>query len=273
MRIKIAVLLTFLFTVTSVLSQEVGIQLYSLRNQFKKNVPSTLKLIRSWGIKKIEGGDNTYGLSEKKFIKLLDENGLDIVSLGTSYEELRDNPKRSLERAKKFGADYVMCAWISHDFGNFSFDDISKATEVFNKAGKILKEEGITLVYHAHGYEFKPYKQGTLFDYMVQNARNFDFEMDTYWIVHGGENPLKLLQKYPGRFKLMHLKDMRKGTESDGSGHSDVETNVVLGTGQIDMKAVIAEAKKQGIKYMFIEDESSRVVEQVPKSLVFINAQ
>lgn len=254
---------------TSVFAQDVGIQLYSLRHQFENDVPGTLQLIKSWGIQKIEGGENTYGLSEQEFIGLM-EAGFDVVSVGASYDELKDNPQTAVTRAKAFGADYVMCAWISHDFGNFTFDNISEATDVFNRAGKVLKASGLQLVYHAHGYEFKPYEDGTLFDYMAKNAENFDFEMDTYWVVHGGEDPVELMRKYPGKFKLMHLKDMAKGTENDGSGHGDVETNVVLGTGEIDIKAVVAEAKKQGVKYMFIEDESSQVVEQVPKSLEFL---
>lgn len=253
-------------------SQEIGIQLYSLRNQLDKDVPGTLKLIKSWGIDQLEGGINTHGYDIGEYAALLNDLGFDLVSADASFEELRDNPDKAIERAKTFGADYVMCAWISHDVGNFTFDDVVNATAVFNKAGKILKENGLQLVYHPHGYEFKSHAEGTMFDHMAQNAKHFDFEMDTYWVVHGGEDPVALLKKYPGKFKLMHLKDMAKGTKSDGSGHSDVETNVVLGSGIIDFKAVLAEAKKQGIKYMFIEDESSKVVEQVPQSLKFLKS-
>jgi sugar phosphate isomerase/epimerase len=135
-----------------------------------------------------------------------------------------------------------------------------------------LREHGIQLAYHAHGYEFRPYKDGTLFDYMAQNAKYFDFEMDVYWVHHGGEDPLKLLRKYPSKFILMHLKDMEKGTKKDNTGHADVETNVILGTGEVDIAGVVAEAKKLGIKYMFIEDECSRVVKQVPESLKYLES-
>lgn len=126
------------------------------------------------------------------------------------------------------------------------------------------------MAYHAHGYEFRPYKDGTLFDYMMQNATNFTFEMDVFWVQHGGEDPLSLMKKYPSKVTLLHLKDMQKGVKGNDTGHEDVETNVVLGTGQIDMAGVVAEAKKLGVEYMFIEDESSRVVEQVPLSLEFL---
>ena len=257
------------FGTTNVLAQEVGLQLYSLRNQFKKDIPSTLKLINDWGITVLEGGDS-YGMPEEEFKGLLAKNNLKVVSVGAGFNDLANAPEEVVKKAKSYGATYVMCAWIPHDGNNFDISDTQKAVEVFNRAGKILRDNGIKLAYHAHGFEFRPYKDGTLFDYMAQNAKYFDFEMDVYWVHHGGEDPLKLLKKYPSKFILLHLKDMEKGTKKDNTGHADVETNVVLGTGEVDIAGVVAEAKKLGIKYMFIEDECSRVVEQVPKSLRYL---
>tara|TARA_A100000171_G_scaffold11222_1_gene9043 strand:- start:1512 stop:2342 length:831 start_codon:yes stop_codon:yes gene_type:complete len=257
------------FGTTNVLAQEVGLQLYSLRNQFKEDIPSTLKLINDWGITVLEGGDS-YGMPEEEFKGLLAKNNLKVVSVGAGFNDLANAPEEVVKKAKSYGATYVMCAWIPHDGNNFDISDTQKAVEVFNRAGKILRDNGIKLAYHAHGFEFRPYKDGTLFDYMAQNAKYFDFEMDVYWVHHGSEDPLKLLKKYPSKFILLHLKDMEKGTKKDNTGHADVETNVVLGTGEVDIAGVVAEAKKLGIKYMFIEDECSRVVEQVPKSLRYL---
>jgi len=257
------------FGTTNVLAQEVGLQLYSLRNQFKEDIPSTLKLINDWGITVLEGGDS-YGMPEEEFKGLLAKNNLKVVSVGAGFNDLANAPEEVVKKAKSYGATYVMCAWIPHDGNNFDISDTQKAVEVFNRAGKILRDNGIKLAYHAHGFEFRPYKDGTLFDYMAQNAKYFDFEMDVYWVHHGGEDPLKLLKKYPSKFILLHLKDMEKGTKKDNTGHADVENNVVLGTGEVDIAGVVAEAKKLGIKYMFIEDECSRVVEQVPKSLRYL---
>nr|WP_298930936.1 sugar phosphate isomerase/epimerase [uncultured Allomuricauda sp.] len=252
------------------IAQEVGIQLYSLRNQFSKNVPETLKLIKSWGITTIEGGENTYGLEQSHFIDLLKKYNLNTVSVGTNQDELRDNPQMVVDRAKAFGAKYAMCPWILHKGNNFTIKDVQKAVAIFNTSGKLLRENGINLVYHIHGYEFRPYKNGTLFDYMVENSKNFDFEMDVFWTQHGGEDPLKLLKKYPSKFKLMHLKDMEKGIVGDNTGGADDDTNVVLGTGSIDIKSIVLKARELGIKYMFIEDESTNVENQVPESLEFL---
>ena len=247
-----------------------GIQLYSLRNQFDKDVPGTIKTIKSWGIKVIEGGENTYGMEESGFISLLKENGIKTASVGTSVDELRDNPQETIRRAKAFGARYAMCPWIPHEGDNFTIDDTKTAVNVFNKAGKLLKANGLTLVYHPHGYEFRPYEDGTLFDFMAKNAKHFDFEMDVFWVKHGGEDPMALFEKYPHKFKLMHLKDMRKGVVGNNTGHGNDEDNVTLGRGSIAIKDLVRKGKALGVEYMFIEDESSRVMEQVPLSLEFL---
>lgn len=250
-------------------AQDVGLQLYSLRNQFKTDVSGTLQLVSSWGITKVEGGDS-YGLPKNEFQILLKQNNLTVVSVGASFSDLEKNPQNVVDLAKSYGAKYVMCAWVPHEDNQFAIEETKYATKVFNRSGKILKKNGITLAYHAHGYEFRPYKDGTLFDYMMRKATDFTFEMDVFWVQHGGEDPLALMKKYPSKVTLLHLKDMQKGVKGNNTGHEDVETNVVLGKGQIDIAGVVAEAKKLGVEYMFIEDESSRVVEQVPQSLDYL---
>ncbi|MDO1511585.1 sugar phosphate isomerase/epimerase [Maribacter confluentis] len=252
-------------------AQEVGLQLYSLRNQFKVNVANTLGLINEWGITKIEGG-GTYDMPLEEFKALLAENKLEMVSVGASFEDLENNVGKVIKDAKDFGAKYVMCAWVPHEGNKWALEETKHASEVFNQAGKKLQESGLILVYHPHGYEFRPYRKGTLFDYMAKNATNYTFELDVFWAQHGGEDPLALMKKYPSKITLLHLKDMEKGVEGNDTGHEDDETNVVLGTGQIDIAGIVAEAKKLGIEYMFIEDESTNVVSQVPQSLTYLKS-
>ena len=252
-------------------AQEFGLQLYSLRNQFNNNIEETLKTIANWGINTIEGGD-TYGMDEAEFRALLTKYELNPISIGVDYEELRDNPKEVVEKALRYGARFVMCAWIPHDGNRFDIQNTKTAVEVFNKAGALLKRAGITLAYHAHGYEFRPHEYGTLFDYMAKHAENFSLEMDVFWITHGGANPLALLEKYPDFVVMLHLKDMEKGVVGNNTGSENVETNVVLGQGQIDIQGIVRKAYQQGIRYMFIEDESSRVESQVPKSLAYLKS-
>ncbi len=267
---------TFLLLMLSsqlLFAQEIGLQLYSLRNQFKKDVPGTLAEIKSWNIHELEGG-GTYGLTMNEFKKLLDQNNLKIVSVGAEYEQLKSNPQTVIDEAKAFGANYVMCAWIPHKGDAFNIDDVKSAIDVFNKAGKQLAENGLTFCYHAHGYEFRPYEGGTLFDYMAAHTdpRYVNFEMDVYWIKHPGQDPVALMKKYPTRFPLVHLKDRQPGTQGNQNGRADEETNVVLGKGDVDIKAVMEEAKKIGVKHYFIEDESSRSEEQIPQSLNYLHS-
>ena len=250
-------------------ADDLGLQFYSLRNQFKKDIPGTLDLISQWGIENIEGGE-TYGMDQDEFLALLKQKGLQVVCVGADYNDLNGSVDQIVEKAEAYGAKYVMIPWIPHDGDNFTFEDTEKAVSLFNKAGKELSKAGLNLVYHPHGYEFRPHEGGNLMDFMLNNAEHFDFEMDVFWFQHGGADPMSYLNKYPDKFKLMHLKDMEKGVEGNDSGHEDVETNVILGTGQIDIAGLVQRGRELGVEYMFIEDESSRVVDQVPQSLEFL---
>ena len=272
MKLKTTLLIIiFQFSNSALFAQEFGIQLYSLRNQFNSDIEKSLKTISDWGINTIEGGD-TYGMEESEFRSLLKKYELNPISIGASYDELKDDPKGVAQKALRYSARFVMCSWIPHKGNRFDIENTKAAVKIFNKAGAILKREGITLAYHAHGYEFRPYEYGTLFDYMAQNAKNFSLEMDVFWITHGGEDPISLLDKYPDFVVMLHLKDMEKGLKGNNTGSASVETNVVLGQGQIDIEGIVRKAHQQGVRYMFIEDESSRVINQVPKSLSFLRS-
>jgi sugar phosphate isomerase/epimerase len=266
----IAVVLILSFT-PSAAQPEIGVQLYSFRNQIPKDVAGMLKKIREMGIKELEGG-GTYGLPFSDYKKILDDNGFKMISIGADFNKLQTGLPDIINEAKSFGAKYVTCFWIPHNGDEFTLENVKKAVEVFNAAGKTLKENGLSLCYHPHGYEFRPYENGTLFDYLMNNmdARYANFEMDVFWIKHPGQDPVALLKKYPNRFLLMHLKDRKPGTEGNQFGRADVETNVVLGTGDVGIGEIMKVAKKAGVKHFFIEDESSRSMEQVPQSLAYL---
>lgn len=250
----------------------VGVQAYSFRNYFPKDIPGTLDRIQEMGIKEIEGGAGRIPPEEYK--KMCDERGISIPSTGSNFNQLAENPMEVVETAKKLGSKFVMCAWVPHDRGNFTLADAQKAVAVFNSAGKVLADNGLTFCYHAHGYEFQPYGNGTLLDYIIENTdpKYVSFEMDIFWIQFGGGDPVALLKKYGKRWKLMHLKDMKHGIEKNLTGGTNVEFNVPLGTGQLDMRNILIEGRKIGIAHYFIEDESSSVIEQVPESIAFLRS-
>ncbi|MBT0584977.1 sugar phosphate isomerase/epimerase family protein [Alteromonas oceanisediminis] len=250
-------------------AHEIGLQLYSLRHQMADDLPAAMQSVNDWGIHAVEGGGNLYGHSLSDFKRIIDEHHIQVVSVDTSYEEVRDNPIAVAYKAKFYGARFATFYWIPHE-GTFSIDDAKAAVDVLNTAGAVLKENGVTLQYHPHGYEFFPHEEGTILDYMLTHVTEAQFQMDVFWIKQGGQDPVDFLTRYPGKFTSLHLKDRRHGTETTQDGKADVDTNVVLGSGDVGIQDVVKVAKQQGIKYFFIEDESSRVMLQVPESIRYL---
>jgi sugar phosphate isomerase/epimerase len=249
----------------------IGLQLYSLRDQFKKDIPGTLDQVHNFGIKYVELA-GTYGLAPEKFKEQLDARGLKAISGHFPFEDCRDHIEDIAKSAKALGLEYVGCAWIPHQ-DPFDEKTCRDAIAVFNRAGEALAKHGLKFFYHTHGYEFLPYGNGTLFDLMMAETKPefVRYQMDVFWIVHPNQDPVKLLEKYGSRFELMHLKDMKKGTPTGiFTGHSDVTNNVPLGVGSLDWPAIFKAAKRAGVKWYFIEDESPTAVEQIPQSLSYL---
>ena len=255
----------------SLYTAPLGVESYTFRRSFPIDIVKTLDTIKMMGFTEMEGGSNR--MPPEDFKKLCDERGISIPATGADYNFLVKSPDSVAYTAKKLGAKYVMCAWIPHK-GAFTIDNAKKAVEDFNAAGKALKDKGITLCYHAHGYEFQPYENETLLDYLIKNTdpKYVSFEMDIFWIQFGGGDPVSLLKKYGDRWKLMHLKDIRKGTVKNLSGGTGPENDVVLGTGEVDIPGILKEAKKIGIKHYFIEDESNLEMVNVPQSILYLKS-
>jgi sugar phosphate isomerase/epimerase len=256
----------------SLYTAPLGIESYTFRNSFPKDIVKTLDTIQRLGFTEYEGG--SYGMHPQAFKKLCDQRGIKIISTGADFNQLTKSPESVAQTAKSLGAKYVMCAWIPHKNSGFTLENAKNAVEVFNKAGKVLRDSGIIFCYHAHGYEFQPYQDGTLLDYLIKNTnpKDVSFEMDILWIHFGGGEPVALLKKYGDRWKLMHLKDLRKGTKKDLSGGTSQDNDVALGTGEINIPAILKEAKKVGINHYFIEDESNHVDEHVPQSIAYLKS-
>jgi sugar phosphate isomerase/epimerase len=269
---QIFVALLLIFSVNALAQPTVGLQMGSVGKQAKADLPGTLKKLNEWGIRELEGG-LPQGMEAGDYLKLLKENNLTLVAIGSGFEDLAKDPQAIADRAKLLGAKQVICYWIPHTGDDFTFEDAKKGVEVFNKAGEVLAKNGLAFGYHAHGYEFRPHEGGTLFDYIAKNLdpRYANFQMDVFWIKQSGTDPVALLNKYPDRFISMHLKDRLKGMPDSNNGRADVEkANVVLGTGDVNIEAIVKAGHKAGIKHYFIEDESSRQFEQVPQSAAYL---
>lgn len=262
---------------TSVSAQDIGIQMGSMRHMADQGTEATLARLKEMGITEIEGG-LPRGMKLDEYKKLLKKYDLKVIATGVGFPHLEnsDSTMKVIKRARDLGARYVICYWIPHEGDNFTFDDMKKAVDVFNKAGKLFTENGLTFSYHAHGYEFREYEggEGTMFEYMMEKTdpRYVTFQMDVFWIKNPGQDPAALLRQYPDRWKSLHLKDRRHGTPDTNTGRQDKESNVVLGTGDVNIAEVMKAAREVGIKHYFIEDESSRALEQVPQSVAYLKS-
>jgi sugar phosphate isomerase/epimerase len=251
--------------------QQLGLELYTLRKQLAKDVPGGLAQARRLGFTKVEVA-GLHGLTAGQFKLALDEAGLVCPSMMASYEQLRDHLDGVAADARTLGAQYVICGWIPHK-EDFLPQDCDRAINDFNRWGQNLKQQGLQFGYHIHGYEFEHYGHATLFDKLLSTtvAAYVTIEMDVFWVFNAGQDPVKLMQSYPKRISLLHVKDMSKGEEIRvKSGSALEESNVTVGTGQLDFRAILKEAAAIGVKYYFIEDESSRFSTQVPASLKYL---
>lgn len=250
----------------------VGLQMGSVSKNKDVDFAGKLKKLNEWGIRELEGG-LPQGMEASEYLRLLKENNLTLIAVGSQFEQLEKDPQAVADRAKSLGAKQVICYWIPHTGDDFTIEDAKKGVAVFNKAGEVFQKNGLAFGYHAHGYEFRPYENGTLFDYIAANLdpRYANFQMDVFWIKQSGTDPVALLNKYPNRFISMHLKDRLKGMPDSNNGRADVEkANVVLGTGDVNIEAIVKAGHKAGIKHFFIEDESSRQWDQVPQSAAYL---
>lgn len=253
----------------------VGIQLYSLRAQFTRSVPQSIGTVKGFGIQEVELAGN-YNLKNPAFRQMLAQAGLKPIAGHFPMDRITGDTEAVAKECQELGIRYVGAAWIKGK-GEFDIEAAHKAAADFNKAGKALAAHGIKVFYHCHGYEFKHRDSSGLkaMDILIRetDSRYVAFEMDILWVQYPGEDPAAWLAKYPGRWELMHLKDLKKGVPTGfHNGGTDPNNDVALGTGQMDWPKILKAAQKSGVKHYFIEDESASSVEQIPQSLKYLES-
>jgi len=229
-----------------------GLQLYTLRDVLPKDPKGVLKQVASFGYKQIESYDHDelgifWGMKNTEFKKLMDDLGMKIVS---SHCDMNKDFERKAAEAAEIGMAYLLCPHLG---AQKKIDDFKKFADTFNQKGEICKKNGIRFGYHNHDYSFVPLEGQYPQDVMMQNTdKNLvDYEMDIYWVVTAGQDPIAWIDKYPNRFKLSHIKDRKKGVAP-----SEREVSVVLGTGSIDFRKIVKEARAKGMDYYFVEQEA-----------------
>ena len=225
-----------------------GIQLYTLRDIIIGKEEETIKSLASFGytqLESYEGPKGVYwGMSPSTFKNFTEDLGIKMIS--THCDVYADFEKK-VEEAASIGLKYLICPWVGPQK---SIDDFKKIAAQFNEKGDLCKKYGIRFAYHNHDYSFKAMAGGMPQDVMMNatDANLVDFEMDIYWVVAAGADPITYLKKYPNRFKLCHVKDLIKTP----TGHE----SCILGKGTIDFKNILYVGAQNGLKFHIIEQEA-----------------
>jgi sugar phosphate isomerase/epimerase len=226
--------------------KNVGIQLYSVRKEMLTDAVGTLKALAKIGYKELESArsekGNYYGLQAKEIKNIASDLGM---TLRSGHVHIDKDWQRSIQAAAEAGQDYLVCSSLPSE--GQTVDNYKKVAETFTKAAEDCKKSKIVFGYHNHDYEFEKENGEVLYDVLLKNTdpKLVTMELDLGWVVASGNDPLEYFNKYPGRFPLWHLKDMdpvkKQSTE--------------LGKGQIKVAEILKNAKKSGVKHIFVEQE------------------
>jgi sugar phosphate isomerase/epimerase len=253
------------------LNGPIGLQLWSLRAYLPKDLAGSLTRIRQMGFREVEGA-GLWGRTAPELRTALDAAGLRCQSAHMGYARLRDDLEGALNEARAVGATWVVCPWIAE---KITRDDTLRAADVFNRAAKAAASRGMRFGYHLHGYEFVPSPDGTLFDTLAKatDPKLVEWQVDVFHTFHGGGDPVRIINEHGPRVTSLHLKDLKKGAAVvAGTPTGTPDIDVPVGTGQIDMAAVLRAAVKAKTLLYYVEDESADPIANIPQSVAWLEA-
>jgi sugar phosphate isomerase/epimerase len=243
--------------------EKVGLQLYSVREKMKKDFEGTIAKVASIGYKEVEFA-GYFGHTPVQVRAILEKDDLTSPSCHVDYKVLEpDKWPAEIESAKIIGQSYIVNPWIPEDLRKTE-DDWKRAADTFNRAGEASKKAGIQFAYHNHWFEFLPVNGKRPYDMLLEmcDPNLVKMELDLCWITVGGGDPLAYFNRYPGRFPLVHVKDVKKlpkvtagGTQDFGSSMKDMTE---VGSGIIDWKRIFAQSEKAGIKHYIVEHDNPK---------------
>jgi len=240
----------------------VGIQLYTLRDAMAADVPGSLKKLSDMGYKNLElaryADGKFYGFAPKEFKKMVNDLGMEIISRHAGVESkgiTMESAKMMADAHAELGVKYCVQPWVNDE--DRTIEKFKQMVGDWNQVGKIMKEVGVQFGYHNHNFEFKnmdgivPY-----YDiYMKELDPNYlTMELDMFWANKAGQDPVEMFKKYPGRFQLLHFKDMHTKQEPFFDVIKDDVCEV--GAGVIDFKTIWKSKDIAGAKYLFVEDDN-----------------
>ena len=246
----------------------VGLQLYTVRDQLDKDVAGTIQQIAKIGYKDVEIY-SLYGKSPAEFLKILNDNGITASSGHYLLPDVKTKWDQRVEDAQALGLKYMVNAILEPE-DRKSFDDYKRLVDVFNKAGEKTRAAGIQFCYHNHNFEFKKYGNTTAYEYLLNtlDPKLVKFEMDCFWVTHAGHDPVAYFKKYPGRFPLLHIKDMKDKPTASHEFDARMGLFAPVGQGTIDWKRIFVGARQGGMQHYYVEQD---YCEQPPLEAVTIS--
>ncbi|HUA14620.1 MAG TPA: sugar phosphate isomerase/epimerase [Verrucomicrobiae bacterium] len=238
----------------------VGVQLYTVRDQMKDDFEGTIAKVAQIGYKEVEFA-GYFDHTPQQVRAILQKNGLTSPACHVEYGVLApDKWPEQLESAKVIGQPYIVNPWIPEELRKTD-DDWKRAADTFNRAGEESKKAGIQFAYHNHWFEFLPVNGKRPYDLLLKlcDKNLVKMELDLCWITVGGGDPLKYFSEYPGRFPLVHVKDMKKLPKVSEAGGQDfgdsLKDMTSVGDGIIDWKRIFAKSEEAGIKHYIVEHD------------------
>jgi sugar phosphate isomerase/epimerase len=224
----------------------IGIQLYTVRGLMQRDAAGTLEKLAKIGYEEVEFA-GLYGKSAKEMRALLDRYGLVAPSSHIGTAEMRGEWERTLADAVTLGQRYITCAWI--DQSDRTLNGYREIADLFDRSGEAARRAGLQLCYHNHDFEFTRVEGIVPYDLLLRECDRelVKMEMDIFWLVKGGRDPLEYFQWYPGRFPLLHVKDM------DAAGRM-----VDVGRGTIGFRGIFQHAAKAGMQHFFVEHDEPK---------------
>ncbi len=237
----------------------VGLQLYTVRRQMDKDFAGTLRKVASVGYTQVQfSGFHNQPVPQIK--KLIDEIGLKTAAGHFAYDLLKSNLSQVTDDAHTLGMDYVVLS-SAPEFYRHSLDGYKRAVEFFNKTGEGCNKAGLHFGYHTHNMDFEKFGNVLAFDLMLQKTDPalVCFELDCFWVTRAGYDPVAYMNKYPGRFPVLHIKDERKHYPPTATGRTPPEAFAPVGKGIIDWKRIFKAAPKGGLKHYYVEQDDTEL--------------
>jgi sugar phosphate isomerase/epimerase len=235
----------------------VGLELYTVREELGKDFNGTLQKVAAIGYREVELF-SFFKFTAAQIRDSLKEGGLTCPAAHYVTPQLRSGLDEHIEYAKELGLSYMVCAFLQPQERK-SLDDYRRLAEFFNKVGEQCHKADIQFGYHAHNFEYTTYDGVVAFDELLRltDPNLFKIELDCYWMKRAGRDPVTYMKKYPGRFPLLHIKDMKPGRAptTDLMRGSDAFTEV--GRGSIDWRSIFAAARESGITHYFVEQDKT----------------